>query len=78
MKHMQNNFQVLVFKTSVETQESVKALRSILDTEAGRRKWNFALDDRDRILRITSQRIDARQTISLLNDKGFECYELED
>lgn len=68
---------VLVFKTSVETPQSVKVLRPLLDSVAGRGQWNFALDDCDRILRISSRKVTAQTAIQLLNDRGYECSELE-
>lgn len=68
---------VLVFKTSVETHQSVNLLRPILDSVAGRGRWNFALDDCDRILRIASKKVSAQTAIQLLNDRGYECAELE-
>ena len=70
--------EVMVFKTSVETPQSVKTLKPLLDLVAGRGKWNFALDDCDRILRVTSVNISAQSTIRLLKENGYECAELED
>jgi hypothetical protein len=69
---------VLVFKTSVETTSEVKLLRPELDVMAGQGKWNFALDDCDRILRIASTKVSAETAIQLLNNKGYECSELMD
>ena len=69
---------VLVFKTSVSSPESIKQLRPILNQAAGRGKWNFALDDCDKILRITSRKLNVQQTVQLLMQNGFECAELED
>ncbi|HEY3429877.1 MAG TPA: hypothetical protein VGK39_04310 [Cyclobacteriaceae bacterium] len=70
--------EIMVFKTSVETPQSVKTLKPLLDLVAGRGKWNFALDDCDRILRIASANINAQSTIRLLQENGYECAELED
>jgi len=69
---------VLVFKTSVKTPQHVKVLKPLLDSAAGKGKWNFALDDCDRILRIASARINPLTAISLLRENGYECAELED
>ena len=68
---------VLVFKTTVEDTESVRTLSSRLDSLAGRGHWNFALDDCDRILRITSD-VRPEMAISILAESGFDCLELED
>lgn len=70
--------EVLVFKTSVESSQHVKALRPLLDSVAGRGRWNFALDDCDKILRIVSGRLTPQVAIRLLNEHGYECAELED
>lgn len=70
--------EVLVFKTSVETHQHVKTLKPLLDSAAGKGKWNFALDDSDRILRIVSNRIQPLAAINLLKAHGYECSELED
>ena len=70
--------EVLVFKTSVETPQSVKMLKPLLDSVAGKGHWNFALDDCDKILRIASLKINAETAIALLNESGYECAELED
>jgi len=68
--------EVLVFKTSVQSPTCVHKLAPVLNTLAGFNKWNFALDDCDRILRIVSP-IDAQEAIQLLAKNGFECEELE-
>jgi hypothetical protein len=70
--------EVMVFKTSVETPQSVKTLKPLLDLIAGKGRWNFALDDSDRILRIKSININAQSAIRLLQENGYECSELED
>ncbi|MBL7841564.1 MAG: hypothetical protein JNJ75_15580 [Cyclobacteriaceae bacterium] len=70
--------EVLVFKTSVETPQHIKSLKPLLDSAAGKGRWNFALDDCDRILRIVSNGMNAVTAINLLNEHGYECAELED
>ncbi|MFZ2904652.1 MAG: hypothetical protein WAZ98_00490 [Cyclobacteriaceae bacterium] len=69
---------ILVFKTSVDSLQSVKTLEPLLDLVAGRGRWNFALDDSDKILRIASGNISVQSTIRLLQENGYECAELED
>ena len=69
---------VLVFKTTVEDVESVKKLRPRLDSLVGQGRWNFALDDCDRILRIESTIIRPEMAIKVLTECGFECCELQD
>lgn len=69
---------VLVFKTSVENVDHVKYLSPKLNALAGDGSWNFDLADCDRILRIVSDRLEAREAALLLHNFGFICSELED
>jgi len=68
--------EILVFKTSVESSENVSSLTPLLNKLAGNGKWNFALDDCDRILRIASATIHPNDAITLLSRCGFLCEEL--
>ncbi|MDL5047938.1 hypothetical protein QQ054_18130 [Oscillatoria amoena NRMC-F 0135] len=68
---------VLVFSTSVASPGHVQVLAPVLNSLAGRGNWNFALDDCDRILRITSGKVEPRTAISLLQQFGFDCKELD-
>ena len=69
---------ILVFKTSVQTKEHIKQLRLLLDKEAGKRKWNFDLDDQDKIFRTQSTKVNVNKTIQLFKQAGFNCEELKD
>lgn len=68
--------EVLVFKTSVQTYDSVNQLTPLLNVLVGQGRWNFALDDCDRILRIVSSAVQPQQAIQLLTYQGFVCEEL--
>ena len=68
---------ILVFSTSVKTNYEVKSLTPLINSLVGKGKWNFALDDSDRILRIVSDKVKPMNAISLLNKRGFECIELK-
>lgn len=70
--------EVLVFTTSVQSQDQVKILTPKINFLAGKGHWNFALDDQDKILRIVSDHVKALQAIGLLKEYGFECRELTD
>ncbi len=65
---------VLVFKTSVSSQGEIEPLRASL-TPLG--KWNFDLEDCDRILRIESATTQPIEVIRTLKEKGYFCSELE-
>jgi len=70
--------EVLVFKTTVGDVESVEKLSPSLDSLVGQGQWNFALDDCDRVLRISSPDVRPEMAIRILAENGFECHELED
>ncbi|GAB2799067.1 hypothetical protein GCM10027275_51070 [Rhabdobacter roseus] len=68
---------VLVFKTSVQTKANVRRLKPLLDelvVERGR--WNFDLEDCDRIFRLESEGISSHRVISFFKEQGLECQEL--
>jgi hypothetical protein len=68
---------VLVFSTSVNSLDEVKSLKPLIDSLAGKNNWNFALDDRERILRIVSDKLTPLKAIELLQANGYTCHELQ-
>lgn len=73
-----NKMNVLVFATSVQSEEEARSLAPHIDKLAGPGNWNFALDDCDKILRIASGTLRPEQTIRLLVQRGYHCEELSD
>jgi len=71
MKH------VMVFATSVESPLGVSAVASGLHQLTGVGRWNFDLDDCDRILRVEAD-CGPGEVIALLESAGFQCAELSD
>ncbi|MCE2997492.1 MAG: hypothetical protein ACK5RG_05230 [Cyclobacteriaceae bacterium] len=69
--------EVMVFATSVQSHEQVKTLAPKINSLAGKGRWNFALDDCDKILRIVSDRVKPQQAVALLEKYGFTCNELD-
>jgi hypothetical protein len=69
---------ILVFKTSVCKQTDISKLKVQLDNIIKNGKWNFDLEDCDKILRIESNSDNDSSVICLLNTNGFDCIELED
>jgi len=68
---------VLVFRTSVNDDAGVDALRPALDDLVGRSgRWTFDLDDQDHVLRIETDGANAEEVIRLLGERGEQCYEL--
>ena len=68
---------IFVFKTSVKTKMQVKKLKPHIDKILPNAKWNFDLEDIDKILRIDSAENIVLITIDLLNNHNYSCEELE-
>ena len=68
---------IFVFKTSVKTKIQVKKLKPHIDKILPNAKWNFDLEDCDKILRIDSEENIVLKITGLLNRHKFYCEELE-
>jgi hypothetical protein len=68
---------IYVFATNVESIQQVKSLSKELNGTVGKGNWNFALDDCDRILRVSSAKQKAEEAIRILHQYGFQCAELD-
>jgi len=68
---------IYVFKTSVKTKSQVKHLERHINSMLPNEKWNFDLEDCDKILRVDSEENIALRIIDLLNIHQFHCEELE-
>ena len=68
---------IFVFKTSVKTKMQIKKLKPHIDKILPNEKWNFDLEDSDKILRIDSEENIGLVIIDLLNIHNHTCIELE-
>jgi hypothetical protein len=68
---------IYIFKTTVKTKSEVKKLKPHIDKTFPNEKWNFDLDDCDRILRIDSEENIVLKITDLLNLHKIYCEELE-
>jgi hypothetical protein len=68
---------IYVFKTSVKTKNQVKNLEPHINKVLPNEKWNFDLQDCDKILRIDSKENIVPKITDLLNVHNFYCEELE-
>ena len=68
---------IFVFKTSVKTKMQVKKLKPHIDKILPNEKWNFDLEDSDKILRIDSEENIGLVILDLLNIHNHTCDELE-
>jgi hypothetical protein len=68
---------IFVFKTSVKTKTQVRQLKPHINNILPGEKWNFDLEDCDKILRIDSEENKVLEIVGLLNIHKFYCEELE-
>ena len=68
---------IFVFKTSVKTKMQAKKLKPHIDKILPKAKWNFDLDDIDKILRIESEKNIVLTITNLLKIHNYSCEELE-
>lgn len=68
---------IYVFKTSVKTKLQVKNLKPQIEKILPNEKWNFDLEDRDKILRIDSEEHIVSELINVLKVHDVNCEELE-
>ncbi|MEO6818926.1 MAG: hypothetical protein ABI204_04315 [Ginsengibacter sp.] len=67
---------ILIFKTSVKSKTQVKKLKPYFDKILQKAKWNFDLEDCDKILRIDSDEETVLPIINLLKSHQYDCEEL--
>jgi hypothetical protein len=68
---------IFVFKTSVKTKMQAKKLKLHIDSTLTNAKWNFDLEDIDKILRVDSEENIVLKITDLLNIHNYNCEELE-
>ena len=69
---------ILIFKTSVKDLKDIEGLKSALNNVPTMVRWNFDLEDIDNVLRVESIQDVSTEIVHVLNDKGFECEDLDD
>ncbi|RYZ25900.1 MAG: hypothetical protein EOO10_17030 [Chitinophagaceae bacterium] len=71
--------EVFVFRTSVTSRADIAGVQEGLNRlVAGGGRWNFDLEDWERILRVETTGCRPAQVIAALAQKGHRCEELED
>ncbi len=68
---------IFVFKTSVKTKMQIKKLKPHVDKMLPQAKWNFDLEDIDKILRIDSEENIVLKITDMLNNHNYNCKELD-
>ena len=68
--------EVLVFKTNVRNKKHVTEVAHQLDQFTDISRWNFDLQDKDRILRIETDDLSPKIIENTLQQAGYYCEEL--
>ena len=74
---MENHTHILIFKTNIKTEEDKIRVMELLSNNSTIEDWSVDCDDIDCVLRIVSYQPDTGEIIKLINQKGFQCQELE-
>jgi hypothetical protein len=69
---------VLVFKTSVQEQDVSRIWTALNHLVGAQGKWNFDLEDCDRILRIETPELSGADIAAVIQRAGYFCEELAD
>lgn len=72
----QGRHTVEIFRTNVKSEYEADLVLTLLKQSLPQLKINFDLDDCDNILRVAGEAISTEYIITVLNDLGFECIEL--
>ncbi len=69
---------ILIFKTSVQTKSEALRLNPYIKDIVREGKWDFDLEDCDKIFRVETEMNVYDSLILLFNQEGFLCEELDD
>lgn len=70
--------EILVFKTTIKTEEDKHKVALVLDSLSQINRWTVDCDDCDCVLRIEADGISEEQIIEIVQRIGFDCEELKD
>jgi len=69
--------QILVFKTNLTDAWHIQEVSASLDVHPHIMQWNVDLHDCDKVLRVVSKDVEAREIEQLVNKAGYHCEELQ-
>jgi hypothetical protein len=73
----ENLTNILVFKTNINTEADKMRVREFLINQTLVEDWNVDMDDIDKVLRIVSHELCAKDIEELIQQIGFQCQELQ-
>ncbi|PWS28714.1 hypothetical protein DHW03_02380 [Pedobacter yonginense] len=68
---------ISIFKTNIQSENELQKIATYLDARISEVIWNIDLLDTDRILRIDSATNKNEEIISIFNEVGYVCTNLE-
>ena len=68
---------IAVFETSVQNSQEAAQIHPVLAQISPTIRWNFDLQDCDRVLRVNCQPEPVGLVIGMVEEQGFACEELE-
>ena len=78
MTSLMINTDVLVFKTNLRLQDDLKNIAAYIEAESRILLWNVDMEDRDLVLRVEANAIEASEVIEIVKQAGYYCEELPD
>ncbi|MBN9482255.1 MAG: hypothetical protein BGO70_16905 [Bacteroidetes bacterium 43-93] len=70
-------YDIHVFKTNIDTETDSQIVGEVLNTHEDVMHWSVDLNDVDRVLRIVTCSLHQSDIISLINQQGYQCSELQ-
>jgi len=74
---MENLTHIQVFKTNIKTEGDKQRVKTLFNNKPDIEEWSVDCDDIDCVLRIVSYTLGPEEIITLINQTGFQCQELE-
>ena len=68
---------ILIFKTNIKTNEDLLMVNDALDKHQHIQEWSVDIEDVDCVLRVVSSHITTHDIISIINQTGYSCQELD-
>ena len=70
---------LLIFRTDIESKNSVKSIKSLLNDQSNIINWSIDLEDIDKVLKVEAiENLTEKDISSLINQNGFTCEPLPD
>ena len=67
---------IYIFRTSIKFKKQIIEITPKINAIKNIIKWNFDLEDCDKILRIEAKNLDKKEIINILKTKNYHCEEL--